>query len=172
MTNTKIPALRAEDYGIESQKAREIEAVFIPMVKTFKEHEKALKANEKLQAEAKERERLQKIDDEKTRKREEKLKADLEAKENELKAKQEEEHRLKREAEEKVKAEAEVKRLEEEKARLAPDKDKLSGVLNSLQEIKLHLPSVDSGVAENILNHVFEVLDNTATYLKREIDKL
>lgn len=113
------------------------------------------KADDLLEAQRKENERLKKIADEK-------LKAEQEAK-----AKLEAELKAKKDAE----AKAEVDKLKaEKKAQNAPDKQKLIEFANMLNSISL--PEVKSQDVEKILFDAKTLLEKTATFIKQKASEL
>ena len=148
------------------------------------EQERIRVENEKLKAEAIERERLAEIERKKQAKilADQKAKADKERKILEEKAKAEAIEREKLEKELKAKQEAEKKRLEEialkekqgaelkAKAERQPDKKKLQELANTIIEIQF--PDVKSKEAKAILKDVQELLNKVSIFINSKTEKL
>jgi hypothetical protein len=168
--------IKAEEERIAKEKAEaeERERLRIENEKLKKEQEEQDKKRaaerqieeEKLEKERKEREKLLEEQRKKDRENEEKL-------EEERKKRQEIEEKIQREKEEKARQEAENKKKEEEAKRkelLAPDKEKLLNLANSIDTIIL--PNVQSREAGIVVNRASEELSKVSNYLRERSKSL
>lgn len=148
------------------------------------EREKIRKDNERLQKEAKERERVIQLERKRAEKEKklagEKVRKEREAaeeklrKESEAREKVEEELRKKREAEEqeasRVEVEKQAKIDADKKARAAPDKVKLTEFADLIDG--LVFPGLKTKEAEDILNNVRKLLDKVSAYINEQATTL
>ncbi len=131
----------------------------------------------KLKSEAAERDRLAEIEKQKQAKKEaelqEKLKKEAEEKQalqNKIdKEKAEAEQRKQDELKKKQERKEATEKAEREKA-LAPDKDKLNDLAKDI--VNLKMPEVKDEKAKIIINKVIDLLNNTGSYIKKEIINL
>lgn len=112
-------------------------------------------------AEAEERERVR-IENERLRKEMEKLEAEKRAIEEQARKEREQIEAEKRAQETKL---AQEKRLQEQ-ARLAPDKDKLINLSNTIQSIEL--PELSSNEAKKVLEDVKILINKLSTFIKEK----
>ncbi len=119
------------------------------------------RAQEERLVEAEERERVR-IENERLRKEMEKLEAEKKAIEEQAKKEREQIEAEKRAQETKL---AQEKRLQEQ-ARLAPDKDKLINLSNTIQSIEL--PELSSNEAKKVLEDVKILINKLSTFIKEK----
>lgn len=119
------------------------------------------RAEEERLAEAEERERVR-IENERLKKEMEKLEAEKKAIEEQARKEREQIEAEKRAQETKL---AQEKRLQEQ-ARLAPDKDKLINLSNTIQSIEL--PELSSNEAKKVLEDVKILINKLSTFIKEK----
>ena len=142
-----------------------------------KEQDKIRKEKERLQREARAREKQ--IEEERKTARIEQDKKDYELRlerekaaklQAELKAKEESDRKAKAEAEQKAEAERKAKEAEEKKNRMASDKVKLVRLANELDAWLM--PELKNPEAENILNNIKVLISKTTAYIREKAEQL
>ena len=128
-----------------------------------KQQELFNKEREKAEAERKRVEEEQRIKIEAERKERERVEAELKAKNDAI-------EKAKKEAEAKAEAECKAKEASEKKARLAPDKDKLKTLAESIGQIPL--PKVKSLEAQAVIADVNSLLNKVINFINSKADQL
>lgn len=135
------------------------------------EREKAMAAERaRLEAERKAAEELARKEREESERKLMAEAAEREKLEAEIRAKAESEAKAKRDAEIKAQEEERQQILAERRAKRAPDKNKLNELAAKIATI--HFPDVKSEEAENILKNVKILLDKVVAYIYQNMEKL